>query len=379
MTVFNTKSYLVIIALGNKALKGPTVQVMIEITGVLQKQAWDRNIMPPIEKVRPGLWSVPVPIPANPLRYVLVYVLELDNGFAIIDAGWNTDVAWHALNAGLAEVGGSITDVKAVLVTHMHPDHYGLAGRVREASGAWVGLHPADAAILEGRYVNTDELLRQMWDLLVDCGVPDNRLSDLNLASMMIRSQVSVAQPDVLFSDGDMVDLPGWDLRAIWTPGHSPGHTCFYSERYKFLLSGDHILPHITPNITVHTQSHPNPVGEYLASLKKIEDIVAEEVMPAHEYRFSGLKERIKELADHHSERLAEVAQLLAERPGATAWDLTILLTWSRPWAEIPPFMQRAALGETLAHLVELEEEGHVRREGSHPFRFFTVSQYRNH
>ena len=124
---------------------------MIEVTGVLQKEAWDLQVMPPVELVRPGLWSIPVPIPNNPLRYVLVYAFELDDGVAIVDAGWNTDDAWSALNSGLAEAGGSITDVRSVLVTHIHPDHYGLAGRVRDESGAWIGLHPDDATMLQAR------------------------------------------------------------------------------------------------------------------------------------------------------------------------------------------------------------------------------------
>ena len=127
--------------------------MMVVVTGVLQKEAWDRDVMPPVERVRPGLWSIPVPIPDNPLRYVLVYAFELDNGVAIVDAGWNTDDAWTALNNGLVEAGGSIKDVQAVLVTHIHPDHYGLAGRVREESGAWIGLHPDDAEMLEARYI----------------------------------------------------------------------------------------------------------------------------------------------------------------------------------------------------------------------------------
>src|SRR5205814_3942465 len=94
--------------------------------------------LPPVEKVRPGLWSVPVPLPNNSLRYVLVYVFETDRGPYLVDAGWNTDDAYAALDAGLGHIGSSISDVQGVLVTHIHPDHYGLAGRVREASGAWV-------------------------------------------------------------------------------------------------------------------------------------------------------------------------------------------------------------------------------------------------
>ncbi|MHB8437961.1 MAG: MBL fold metallo-hydrolase [Acidimicrobiales bacterium] len=346
---------------------------MVEVTGVLQKAAWDRDVLPPVEKVRPGLWSIPVPIPDNPLRYVLVYALELDSGVAIVDAGWNTEDAFAALSSGLAEAGGSISDVRAVLVTHIHPDHYGLAGRVREESGAWIGLHPDDAQMLEARYMDTDDLLAQMKVFLADAGVPPDKLPDLNMASMMIRSQVTMAEPDVLFEDGKRVDIEGWDLRTIWTPGHSPGHVCFYSDRERMLLSGDHVLPRITPNIGVHTQQFPNPLGNYLESLLKVQNLGVDEVMPAHEYRFADLRGRLDEIIVHHADRLAEIEQLLRAVPGSTAWELSVQLHWSRPWEQIPDFMQRAAVGETLAHIVLLENHNRVRREGAGPSRFFAI------
>lgn len=347
---------------------------MIEVTGTRQYEAWADNVLPPVERVRPGLWSVPVPIPDNPLRYVLVYALELDSGVAIVDAGWNTDIAWTALEQGLDSMGAQMSDVEAVLVTHIHPDHYGLAGRVREASGAWVALHPADAAILKARYIDTDDLLATMRDLMIDSGVPDEKLPDLNLASMMIRSQVTMAEPDVLLEDGERPKLGGWDLRAIWTPGHSPGHLCFYSEERELLLAGDHILPRITPNVSVHSQQHLNPLGDFLESLLAVRNLPVEEVLPAHEYRFAGLDARVDELIAHHTDRLVGLERSLAERPGSTAWELTLDMTWSRPWEDIPPFMQRAANGETLAHLVLLENHDRVRRTGSKPARFWLAA-----
>ena len=75
------------------------------VTGAAQKQAWAERVLPPVEQVQQGLWSIPVPIPDNPLRYVLVYALELDDGLALIDAGWDTDDAWQALTDGLAAAG----------------------------------------------------------------------------------------------------------------------------------------------------------------------------------------------------------------------------------------------------------------------------------
>src|SRR4051794_34430658 len=90
--------------------------------------------LPPVERVRPGLWSIPVPLPNNSLRYVYVYAFETERGPYIVDAGWNTDEAYETLDSGLIQAGFAMKDVQGVLVTHIHPDHYGLAGRVREAS-----------------------------------------------------------------------------------------------------------------------------------------------------------------------------------------------------------------------------------------------------
>ncbi len=348
---------------------------MVTITGTRQKQAWDAKLLPPVEQVRPGLWSIPVPIPDNPLRYVLVYALELGvGGVALVDAGWDTDEAFDALGRGLEDTGGSLSDVAAVLVTHIHPDHYGLAGRVREVSGAWIGLHPDDAVMLEARYGDTDRLVADMTHLLADSGVPDDKLPDLAFASMVVKSMVTMAPPDVLFEDGAPVSLPGWDLTTVWTPGHSPGHVCFYSEERRLLLSGDHVLPRITPNISVHTQQLPDPLGDYLASLAKVRSLDAEEVLPAHEYRFAGLADRVDDIVAHHHARLDEINSVVTAQPGVTAWEITERLSWSRPFDELASFMQRQANGETLAHCVLLAASGRLRRvEGAEgePTRFY--------
>lgn len=332
-------------------------------TGAVQRQAWAGAVLPPVEQVRPGLWSIPVPIPNNPLRYVLVYAFEVPDGVAIVDAGWDTQQAWTALTQGLGIAGYDVSDVTAVMITHIHPDHYGLAGRVREASGAWVGLHPADAALLPTRYGDVEPLLAGMRKLLVDCGVPDADLAELTSASMGIREFVRQAEPDRLIEDGDRLPLPGWHLRAIWTPGHSPGHLCFAEPDRRLVLTGDCVLPRISPNISVHPQQSGRPLAEFLDSLARLRPLDVDEVLPAHEYRFTGLRRRVDALARHHRDRLDEIVRLVTENPGATCWELTTRLRWSRPWHEIASFMRRAANGETLAHLVMLADMGRVRSE----------------
>ena len=212
-----------------------------------------------------------MPLPNNSLRYVLVYVFETDQGPYLIDAGWNTDDAFGALSAGMKEVGSDIADVQGVMVTHIHPDHYGLAGRIREASGAWISLHPADAELIHDRYDEPDDLLDRVAAALRRMGAPAEELEPLQNAAMPVRQLVDAVVPDILFEDGARPEVPCWDLTAIWTPGHSPGHLCFYEATQELMLSGDHVLPRITPNIPYHPQAGANPLGDYLSSLDKLE------------------------------------------------------------------------------------------------------------
>ncbi|GAA5041202.1 glyoxylase-like metal-dependent hydrolase (beta-lactamase superfamily II) [Thermocatellispora tengchongensis] len=348
---------------------------MVTAANEAQREAWRTGGFPEVERVRPGLWSIPVPIPINPLRYVLVYALELDDGVAIIDAGWNTDEAYNGLAEGLRVAGYGIGDVRAVLVTHIHPDHYGLAGRVREESGAWIGLHEADARLLHGRYDDSEigELIERERMLLVRCGVPPIAAEELAGASKMIRQFVSMAKPDRVIEDGERIGLPGWDLRALWTPGHSPGHLCFVEPERKLLFSGDHVLAKITPIVAVHPQSDANPLADYLDSLANVRKWDVEEVLPAHEYRFLELAERVDYVMAHHEERLAEIESVLAGADGLSCWEVATKLTWSRPWESIPTFMRRSANNETLAHLVWLEAKGRVRKVAGEPDLWYSL------
>src|SRR3954447_16809483 len=337
------------------------------ISGVLQRDAWTEGVLPPVEQVRDDLWSVPVPLPHNPLRYVLVYLLGLPNGVAMVDTGWDTPEAWAALEGGLATAGYDITDVRGVLVTHIHPDHFGLAGAVAEASGAWIGMHEADAALVPSRYTDMDDLLERGRRQLADAGVPEEDLSTVTRASTTVASLVRPASVDRLLADGDPVDLPGGDLRAVGTPGHSPGHLCFVDRSRRLILRGDHVLPRISPNISGHAQQPPNPLSLYVESLKKVRDEDVDEVLPGHEYRFKELAVRVDQLVEHHEERLAEILAALGDRGGSTCWDLARSLTWSRGWDSFPVYLRRAAVGETLAHLVLLESQGRVVQTGSPP------------
>jgi len=332
----------------------------ITVTGVAQRQAWLDRDLPPIEQLRTDLWSIPVPIPNNPLRYTSAYAFAGPGGLTLIDSGWESDGGWDALVRGLAEIGGSIADVRGVLVTHMHFDHIGLAGRVREASGAWIALHAADRDVLaspEYRVPATAGARRAAW--LRYLGAPEEEIATIARPESFERMS-RIALPDRLLEDGERADVPGWSLLAVHTPGHTPGHLCFAEEERRLFFAGDHVLPRITPNISASTLGGRDPLGQFLSSLRAVRSRLAEEVMPAHEWRFSGLAERVDQLLAHHKARLEETLRAVEEHPGSPPWELASHLTWSRSWDQYGGHLRSQAVGETTAHLWHLVTLGRV-------------------
>lgn len=316
-----------------------------------------RRPLPPVEQVRPGLWSIPVPLPAIP-RYVLVYVFETDAGPYLVDTGWDTDEAFEALTAGLAGIGTSVDDVQGVLVTHAHFDHYGLAGRIRERSGAWVSLHPLDAAAL-AHYERAPHERRVA--VLQAAGAPGDVVEAA--ARDIVRAAVRMPRPDVLMEDGDKPHVPGWDLTAVWTPGHSPGHLCFWEDRERLLLTGDHVLPDTVVVMGEVGDAGPDPLADYLDALDRLARYQPDEVLPAHEHRFHGLHHRLDTLRGHHTDRLTAVRSALRELGPATAWDVAAAVTPRRPPARLRGFALHAALVDMLAYLAALETRGLVAGE----------------
>jgi glyoxylase-like metal-dependent hydrolase (beta-lactamase superfamily II) len=340
----------------------------VETTGTAQYEAWQQKTLPPVEQLREDLWSIPVPIPHNPLRYVSVYAFAVPGGISLIDTGWESDAGWAALTGGLASIGASVSDVRGVLVTHLHFDHLGLAARVREASGAWIAMHPADVRLVEG-WTTRDGAAAVAAEVEFLVGLGADRadaVADVGSPEAMERF-TRMAVPDRLLADGDLADLPGWSLRAVHTPGHTPGHLCFSEERTGLFFSGDHVLPRISPNISTAAEGEGerDPLRSFLSSLAAVRDHRATEVLPAHEWRFTGLAERVDQLTAHHEQRLAELLAAVRAHPHSTPWDLAAHLTWSRPWSSYERRMRIFAVTETDAHLRLLASRGLVVSGGS--------------
>ena len=176
---------------------------------------------------------------------------------------------------------------------------------------------------------------------------------------MPVLPLVTPATPDILVEDGDSLDFPGWDVAAIWTPGHSPGHLCLWEAANQLMLSGDHVLPRSRRTSPSIPRPGDNPLGDFSNRSSGSGGTRRRRCCPGHEHRFVNLAGRVGELHEHHAWRFDEVVAALAGG-FTTGWEVATLMKWSRPWAGIDGFMRRAAVLETLAHLRALEVRGMV-------------------
>lgn len=343
----------------------------LEMTGSAQHEAWLVDDVPPPEELRPGLWSIPLPIPIPALRYVICYAFVSSSGLVLVDPGWDDDDCWNALQAALATIGTSAEATSLVLATHFHFDHLGLASRVRQASGAPIALHERDVARLASNRQLALGGRPRAQELIDRLGIPSDGLDQLVTGWFDYR-HLDPDSIDIVLGDGDLAPMPDWKLRSFWTPGHSPGHLCYFDEANGLLLSGDHVLPRITPNVSMQlldAAPDDDPLSDYMSSLGKITGVPAVEVLPAHLWRFRRLDVRLEELLSHHEERLEELREVVS-RSGVTAWQAAQLLTWSRAWETFNNGSKRSALGETLSHLRTLETRGAIRRVTGSPDRW---------
>ena len=320
-----------------------------------------------ISSVGVGLLQISVPMD-KPLRLVNSYLLydETDR-VTIIDPGphsLETELAWEDT---LYRLDLSWAQIQQVVVTHHHPDHYGLAGWIQERSSCEVWMSErahAEALLMWGDDSRMNEALPLMFS---QHGMPEHFIKEIKGHLEYFKPQVT-PQPNVSyitafepFKMGHCMWLP------IFTGGHAPGHVSFFNSENGYMICGDAVLPQISPNVSLLPGSDPEPLQIFLEGLRELGGYEVSLAFPGHREPFTGFANRVDSLLLHHEERLNAAEALLADGP-LSGFELCEVLFRGRVSSI---HQMRFALSETLAHMVELIRRGRaVQIERDHGFVF---------
>ncbi|PIC62743.1 MBL fold metallo-hydrolase [Sporosarcina sp. P13] len=297
-----------------------------------------------------GIEVVRIDLPFR-LNHVNCFMAEGKDGWVIIDAGLNNNYTRAKWEERI--IGKEITDL---FITHYHPDHFGHAGELQKKTNAIVSMTEIDSEL--GFRAWTEEHLKNFHEDYQTVGIP------AEMAIKMIHNTegfIPLVTPhpniDRYFKEGQKVPIGKYEYEVIVTPGHSEGMVCFYNSEKNVLLSSDHILPRISPNISYWFHGDPNPLQSYISSLKKVKKLDANYVIPSHGKPFYGANDRINELIAHHEARLEETLDVIAS-------GLSVYEACNRLFNfKLTVHESRFAVGETLAHLQYLYEAGECQRE----------------
>lgn len=297
-----------------------------------------------------GLKVVRLDLPFR-LNHVNCFIGEGPDGTQIIDAGLHNENTIERWETELK--GRQVTDI---LITHYHPDHFGYAGALQRRTGARVSMSRTDEGI--GKKAWEEDSLDSLKENYALAGIPsDSAAAMIENTREFIPRVKPYPKVDHFFEEGESVQIGKLAYEVLFTPGHSNGLVSLYNAEKSLLLSADHILPRITPNISYWFHGDPNPLKSYMESLERVKDLEVQLVIPSHGSPFYGANGRIEEILSHHHVRLEEL--LLSIKDGSTVMEASETLF--RRKLTIHEF--RFAIGETLAHLEYLRLGGKCRRE----------------
>jgi glyoxylase-like metal-dependent hydrolase (beta-lactamase superfamily II) len=314
-------------------------------------------------EIVPGIYQINLPLSGYPTASVNVYLVRGTRSHFLIDAGWNSDMALNSLRSQLEAFGIGLTDVKDVIVTHCHHDHYDMTSHLKRSHGARIYLHRADLEIIQAR-ARGHRFLNEMDAVLRSHGVPD---SELATVFPKIPDLGPPVLPDVLLEGGEHISVGDFTLQIIWTPGHTPGQISLYEPNRKLLFPSDLVMPTMACSTSLHLQYSRNPLKDYLNSLQELRRLDVRMVLPGHEHVFSNLAERIDDLIERRSRKDRRILEALAIKKSMTAHDLAVTLSYSSRskavrWPEMTSMDRRFAVSETISHLQALEYAGRIER-----------------
>lgn len=305
--------------------------------------------------------SLPTPFPCGPIN---VY-LAAGDPLTLVDAGPLTEPAWTALEQALAERSYTVADIQRVIVTHAHIDHFGLAARIARTAGAEVVALDSSRPGLEAHAT------RSAWQqragfygaTLRRAGLPAEAIAGAVGLAIGGLARYAEAVPAVTpLADGDVVRLAGRDWLALHTPGHAIGHLCLYQPETRLLLSGDHLIQHISSNPVIEPPApgetqRPRSLVLYLQSLRRVADLDVRVAWPGHGAPITDHRALIAERLQHHEARMNRILTVLDSR-ACTVYEITQTL-----FPQLSSLDIFLGLSEVIGHLDILVERGLVVEE----------------
>lgn len=310
-----------------------------------------------MEKIFENFYMITLPMPFR-LKHVHVFALVHDGGVALFDTGVNSPETFLKLESSLKQIGRTIHDIDRIYISHFHTDHCGIAGRIKEISGAAIYMSPVDAARIHSDQKGdlNVKLLRTFYRLH---GLTERSIEGLVRLLKFFQKATIPFEADQHLEAHECQTLGDKKFEILPAPGHTRGQVCFFFRNEGILLSCDHVLPQITPNLSPDPY-HPGfrPLQNFMDSLKEMKNLPVARVYPAHGDPFADLKGRIEEIVEHHRERKGLILDSVTSAP-KTAYRVSQDIFGEA----LPEFDQFLAVNETYSHLLELQEEGLVRQE----------------
>lgn len=307
-----------------------------------------------LQQIEDNLYRLQIQLPGNPLKTLNSYIMTSDNRNLIIDTGFNLPECLEDLHAGIEALGLDMEKTD-VLATHFHADHTGLISKIiTDRSKVYMGR--VDKQMFENTITHSDEYWVDAEAKFRSEGYPERELEDTRMANPARKFTSSALFEITPLDDGDMISCGNFEWAVISTPGHTPGHICLYERKHKMMITGDHLLFDITPNIT-WWETMQDSLGSYINSLKKISAYDVERVLTGHRGIEGSFGLRINELLAHHESRLNDIIEIVWVTPNISGYEIASRMKWSiraKNWAEFPPGQRWFAVGEAVAHINHL-------------------------
>ena len=307
--------------------------------------------------VAPGIVWLRMPLPFA-LGHINLWLLEEDNGWAIVDTGVDVEESraiWHKTFTETMQD----RPVQRVLVTHLHPDHVGCAGWLTEHFDVPLWMSREEYFLCRILVADTGRKTPPEGDrFYTAAGFASDQMDYYHKMFGMFGKYVGeLPESYVRLQDGDTLQIGDNSWEVIVGRGHSPEHACLYCEKENLLISGDQLLPTISSNVSVYpTEPGADPLADWLDSLSLLKDRVAADVLvlPAHGKPFRGAHERLDGLTAEHVDCLGKLEAICAEPKRAV--DAFPALFRS----EINKHNMIMATGESIAHLNYLVNQGRI-------------------